>query len=195
MHPFRHLHTILRHRHTVIRHCRRAGIFLQGCKHDLSKFSPVEFFTGARYYLGDRSPNEAERAERGYSLAWMHHKGRNKHHFEYWTDINPATRVYVPVEMPVRYVAEMFCDRVAASKIYQGKNYTDAHPLTYFTRGNAAASMHPATAALLRSWLTILAEEGEDAAFHTVRLAVKHAKAAQKEKKKGGGEATAPRDA
>ncbi len=178
-HPFRHLRTILRHRHAVIRHCRKAGILRQGLLHDLSKFSPSEFWTGARYYLGDRSPNEAERAERGYSLAWMHHKGRNKHHYEYWVDINPKSRVYEPVPMPIRYVAEMFCDRVAASKIYRGKEYTDDHPLAYFDRGNAAKTMHPDTAATLRAWLVRLAENGEEAAFAEVRAAVQAARRAE----------------
>ncbi|MBQ4324453.1 MAG: catalase [Clostridia bacterium] len=181
IHPLRHLRTVVRHRHRVISHCRRAGILLQGLTHDLSKFSPREFFAGAKYYRGTCSPNEAERRALGYSAAWMHHKGRNRHHYEYWTDINPATGELAPVEMPVRYAAEMFCDRVAASKIYQGKAYTDAHPLAYFEGGRAKNAMHPATARLLREWLTLLAEEGEDAAFRAVRQAVR---AARKNKNK-----------
>ena len=81
-----HLSTITRHRHAVIRHCRKAGIFWQGLRHDLSKYSPTEFWQGVRYYEdGKRSPNEAEREAYGYSLAWMHHRGHNRHHFEYWS--------------------------------------------------------------------------------------------------------------
>ena len=173
MHPFRHLRTICHHRRLVIRHARKAGIFWQGLLHDLSKFSRVEFWAGAKYYQGTRSPNEAEREEHGYSAAWLHHKGRNKHHFEYWVDVDPVTKRYAPVEMPIRYLAEMFCDRVAASKTYQGKAYTDAHPLTYFLRGNARNEMHPKSAALLEEWLTILAEEGESAAFTHIRSLTK----------------------
>ena len=104
----------------------------------------------------------------GYSLAWMHHKGRNRHHFEYWVDLNIQTKQYEPVPMPVRYVKEMFCDRVAASKIYQGKNYADSHPLEYFLRG-AKKKMHPETSALLEEWLTILAEKGEKEAFRHIK--------------------------
>ena len=99
----------------------------------------------------------------------MHHKGRNRHHFEYWNDLNPKTKLYEPVRMPMRYVKEMFCDRVAASKIYQGKAYTDAHPLTYFLRGNARAKMHPDTADLLESWLRMLEQEGERKTFAYLR--------------------------
>lgn len=168
-HPFLHLRTILRHRHKVISHCRRAGIGWQGQFHDLSKLSPTEFIPGAKYYQGTRSPNDRERELFGYSLAWLHHQGRNRHHFEYWNDINPKTKMYEYVRMPMRYVKEMFCDRVAASKIYQGKNYTDAHPLNYFLRGNARREMHPDTADLLEEWLKMLADEGEGATFAHIK--------------------------
>ncbi|MBS7390396.1 MAG: catalase, partial [Oscillospiraceae bacterium] len=109
-----HFRTITRHRHKVIKHCFKAGIGWQGLRHDLSKYSPTEFFNGVKYYDGTRSPNELERLDRGYSKAWLHHKGRNKHHFEYWNDYNPKIRKYAPVKMPLNYVIEMFCDRVAA---------------------------------------------------------------------------------
>lgn len=168
-HPFLHFCRITKHRHAVVRHCFKAGIGWQGLFHDLSKYSPTEFLPGAKYYQGTRSPNEKEREEKGYSAAWLHHKGRNRHHFEYWNDLNPETKLYEPVKMPLKYVKEMFCDRVAASKIYQGKNYTDEHPLAYFLRGNARKKMHPATADLLEDWLTILAKEGERAAFERIR--------------------------
>ena len=84
MHPIEHFRTITRHRHMVLRHCIKAGIPLQGLLHDLSKFTPTEFIPGMLYWQGTRSPNEKERELFGYSEAWMHHKGRNKHHFEYW---------------------------------------------------------------------------------------------------------------
>jgi len=170
---FQHLHTILHHRHAVIRHCYKAGIGWQGLCHDLSKFSPTEFIPGAKYWQGTRSPNEKERELFGYSAAWLHHKGRNKHHFEYWRDVDPVTHRYAPVKMPIKYLAEMFCDRVAASKTYQGKNYTSRHPLDYFLRGNARNAMHPETAETLEHWLNVLADEGEDAAFREVKKAVK----------------------
>lgn len=169
MHPIKHLKVICHHRHLVIKHARKAGIFWQGLGHDLSKFSPAEFFTGAKYFLGNRSPNERERELFGYSSAWLHHKGRNKHHFEYWNDVNPKTKRYEPVKMPTKYLIEMFCDRVAASKTYQGENYTDEHPLNYFLRGNARLSMHPETADTLEMLLRMLAEKGEDETFKFIR--------------------------
>lgn len=164
-----HFRTITKHRHKVISHCRKAGILWQGLRHDLSKYSPAEFIPGAKFYLGNRSPNEGEREVYGYSLAWMHHKGRNRHHFEYWTDYNPKTKQVEPVKMPLNYVVEMFCDRVAASKIYQGKNYTQDAPLKYFLNGKQRRKIHPETSELIERMLTILAEQGEEAAFNYIR--------------------------
>jgi len=173
VHPFRHFMTVTRHRHAVFRHCCKAGIPWQGMRHDLSKYAPTEFWPGARYYLGTRSPNEGERRAVGYSVAWMHHKGRNRHHFEYWTDYNLETRRVEPVEMPVRFVAEMFCDRIAAGEIYNGAAYKHTDPLAYYERARDRRVIHPATDRLIYGWLTVLAEQGEDAAYATVREAVK----------------------
>ena len=89
-----HLHTINHHRRLVRQGCFRMGLYWQGLTHDLSKYAPVEFLTGVRYYQGTRSPNTAEREEKGWSEAWMHHKGRNRHHWEYWTDLDMQTKAY-----------------------------------------------------------------------------------------------------
>ena len=169
MHFFKHFCTITKHRHMVIRHCWKAGIFRQGLFHDLSKYSPTEFIQGARYYLGDKSPTEAERRANGYSKAWLHHRGRNRHHFEYWIDYNPVTRTHGPVKMPLKYVKEMFCDRVAAGKIYLGEKYTNDNPIQYFQRGIAKTIMHPETAELLEGWLFRLQRDGEDETFKYIK--------------------------
>ena len=168
-HPFKHLATVVKHRHKVFVHCVKAGIPIRGLLHDLSKFSPTEFIPGVKYYQGMRSPNERERELFGYSAAWMHHKGRNRHHFEYWNDVNPKTKKYEPVKMPIKYFKEMFCDRVAASKIYRKEDYTDDYPLQYFLRGNARSYMHKETAELLEKCLTMLRDKGEKETFKYIK--------------------------
>ena len=168
-HPVRHFITITKHRHKVIYHCAKAGIFWQGLGHDLSKYSPTEFLEGARFYQGDKSPTEIERKVYGYSKAWVHHKGRNRHHFEHWTDYNPQTRRLAPIKMPLKYVKEMFCDRVAAGKIYLGDKYTNDNPIEYFLRGDAKSQMHPDTARLLEEWLRMIQLEGEEKTFAHIR--------------------------
>ena len=175
-HPVKHFITITKHRHLVIKHCRKAGILWQGLRHDLSKYSPTEFIPGAKYYLGVKSPNEGERRANGYSVAWMHHKGRNKHHFEYWMDYNINTKMNEPVKMPVKYVAEMFCDRVAAGKIYNKDKYTDASPEEYFARAKGRRAIHPETSELLESLLIMLSEKGEDETFAYIKNLVKSQK-------------------
>ncbi len=169
MHPIKHFLTITHHRHKVIANCFRAGIPMRGLLHDLSKYSPTEFINGAKYYLGDRSPNEGEREDYGYSKAWLHHKGRNRHHFEYWTDYNPRTRMLEPVEMPRKFLIEMFCDRVAASKIYNKRNYTDSKPLEYFMKAKGKRIIHPKTSDELELLLRMLEEKGESETFKYIR--------------------------
>ena len=142
---------------------------MQGLKHDLSKYSPTEFLGGARYYCGYKSPNEEERRKYGYSPAWLHHKGRNRHHFEYWTDYDTVTHKIKPVPMPKKYIAEMFCDRVAASKIYQGDKYTNAHPLEYFLKSKGTRFIDAETSDEIERLLRVLAEKGEEEAFCEVR--------------------------
>ena len=167
---FGHLSTVTRHRSTVFIHCCKAGIPWRGFWHDISKFSPTEFIPSVKHYAGGRrSPNELERADYGYSLAWMHHKGRNRHHFEYWTDYDPVTHVMSPVKMPKKYLVEMFCDRVGASKIYKGKDYTASAPYDYFMRGHARLKMHPETARELEGLLTMLRDKGEKETFRYIR--------------------------
>ena len=172
MHPWKHFCTITHHRWKVRSHCFRVGLYWRGLTHDLSKYSPTEFFAGVRYYQGNRSPNTAEREANGYSLAWMHHKGRNRHHFEYWTDLSPETRTYEPVDMPVKYLCEMVADRIAACKTYQGAAYTDASPLQYLDRANESRLVHPQTMKRLRFLLVMLAEHGEEETFRFMREVV-----------------------
>ena len=168
-----HLRTVVRHKELVMIGCFRVGLYRQGLLHDLSKFAPTEFLVGARYFQGNRSPNNAEREDIGYSSSWLHHKGRNRHHFEYWVDYNlrgkDGESPLVPVKMPGRFVVEMLMDRIAASKVYLGDAYTDKSPLGYFDGGRARKFMHPETAALLEKLLRMLAEKGEDYTFSYIR--------------------------
>ena len=161
----------------VMKYCFKVGLYKQGLLHDLSKYSYTEFSVGAKYYQGTRSPNDAEREDKGYSGAWLHHKGRNKHHLEYWIDYSSnRSEGLVGCRMPVKYVVEMFCDRVAASKIYQGKNYTDDCALNYFLRAKQNRIIHEKTSDLLESWLKMLAEKGEKETFAYIRDFWRHNK-------------------
>lgn len=173
MHVWEHLRVVHRHRALVRKYCFRLGLYWQGLTHDLSKYSPVEFLAGAKYFQGDHSPNDQQRKEDGYSASWLHHKGRNRHHFEYWTDYQMDGSGIGGVEMPKKYLAEMFCDRLAASKVYKGKDFQPGDPYRFYERGKGRNLMlHPATAAQLETILLKLRDEGEDAAFDYVRREV-----------------------
>ena len=168
----KHFITITRHRHKVMRLCFKVGLYKQGLLHDLSKYTPSEFIPGVKYFQGNRSPQAKERELFGYSAAWLHHKGRNKHHFEYWVD-SGANNNFVFVKMPAKYFGEMVCDRIAASRIYLGKNYTPRSPLEYFERRTDTGYMHPETAEKLRCFLTLIAEQGEDVALKELKAYIK----------------------
>ena len=168
-----HFRTITAHKLEVMRLCRLCGIPVQGWLHDLTKYLPVEFCTGVRYYQGTRSPNAAEREQKGFSEAWLHHKGRNKHHFEYWIDVpGKYGALFTAAPMPTRYIVEMFCDRVAACKVYQGEAYTDSSPLEYFRRRDMRGLMHQDTAVMLETMLYELAQRGEDETLAWIREAI-----------------------
>lgn len=172
MHVREHLHTVNRHRALVRQYCFRLGLYWQGLTHDLSKYSPVEFWRSAKYYQGYRSPNDQERKETGVSLSWLHHKGRNKHHYEYWVDyrIDPDGRVYTGgCKMPKKYVGEMVCDRIAACRVYQGDKYTSASPYDYFQHSKGHILIHEDTSALLDHWLMLIKDLGENEALPIIR--------------------------
>ena len=169
---WQHFHTITEHKIMVARHCFKVGMYWQGLTHDLSKYSPSEFWQGVKYYQGYRSPNNAEREDKGYSAAWLHHKGRNKHHYEYWLDViegGDGTLYGCPI--PTRYMVEMLCDRIAASKVYEKEHYTDASPLEYYKRELSSGNIeiHPDSAAFLLVLLEHLAEHGEAETLHYIR--------------------------
>ena len=174
---FGHFCTINRHKWEVMKNCFRVGLYCQGLLHDLSKYSWAEFRTGVRYFNGHLSPNSVERVETGVSPAWLHHKGRNKHHYEYWVDYD----IQHPGElcgcrMPYRYVAEMFCDRVAASKVYKGAAYNDACPWEYFQPTKDSSYIHPETRRELAELLWMLKEEGEEKTFAYLKREIRRRK-------------------
>lgn len=169
MRAWQHFKTITTHRFLVRKGCFKMGLYWQGLTHDLSKYSPVEFWTGVRYYQGTRSPNTAEREDKGYSEAWMHHKGRNRHHYEYWSDVNRQTRKYDFVPVPRKYLAEMVADRIAACKVYEGENYSPGSALRYLMGSREKDYMNPRTRQELEFLLTMLQNDGEEKTFRYIR--------------------------
>lgn len=171
MKVWKHFKTITYHKYLVAKGCFKVGLYKQGLFHDMSKYSPAEFLVGAKYYQGDRSPNNAEREAIGYSSAWLHHKGRNKHHYEYWIDysLTSIKGGMAPAPMPKKYVIEMLMDRIAASKVYQRDKYTDASPLAYYMLGKDSAPIHEETKTLLEKLLNMLAQKGEKETFRYIR--------------------------
>ena len=125
----KHFLLVFKHKWLVFKFCCKIGMPYRGFMHDWSKFSPTEFFECIKYYDGKRSPITACKEDIGYSKAWLHHKGRNKHHYEYWID--DMAPIETPI-IPYKYVAEMICDKLSASITYNGKDWTNSSELEYW---------------------------------------------------------------
>ena len=136
-----HLKKIRTHRRWVRRYCFMAGLYWQGLTHDLSKYSPSEFWESVNYYQGTSSPILACKKDKGYSMAWFHHRGRNKHHWEYWVD--DFDHGMIPKLMPERYAIEMFCDFLAAGRAYMGQDYTRQKEYDWWKEKRKIYVMHP----------------------------------------------------
>lgn len=154
---FRHIALIFRHKNSVMKHCFKCGLIWQGLVHDLSKFSPCELFESAKYYTGYRSPIGVCRRETGVSYAWLHHKGRNKHHIEYWFDEDCEVQ---PL-MPYKYAVECICDKLAATKTYKGKDYTEDAALAHWERYGHLATANEKTKEFIGKVFLDLMEHGE----------------------------------
>lgn len=166
---FGHLHTINSHKLKVTKFCFQMGLYKQGLLHDLSKYSPTEFFPSVEYYQGDRSPISAERKAKGYSECWLHHKGHNRHHWEYWVDYSPIEKKYVSLDIPANYVKEMVCDRIAACMVYQKDKYHPSSALEYLEKSAEKEMLHPNTYLRLKHYLTIVAENDLDTAIEIIK--------------------------
>lgn len=168
---FGHLRTVNKHRREVRKLCFKCGLYWQGLTHDLSKYSPIEFINGVRFFTGTKSPHSGEREKYGYSKAWLHHKAHNKHHREYWQDRH-GDKV-VAIDMPRKYLAEMICDRVAACKIYLKENYTNDAPWNYYDSHRDENQFSTNTRQDLVYFLQMLRDEGEEYLFEYLRYWVK----------------------
>ena len=167
---WKHFCLVNKHRWYVFKLACRAGIPWRGLVHDLSKYSPTEFCESVKYYNGARSPIALCREDKGYSLAWIHHRGRNKHHFEYWEDICRKGRIPVPIPYP--YLVEAICDKIAAGMAYQGKNWTQHQPLSYWLEKEKTMPIKkdPQSEHFLEEVLKRIDAEGLDAVLTKKRL-------------------------
>lgn len=172
---FGHLKTVTKHRRMVRKLCFKCGLYWQGLTHDLSKYSPTEFWNGVKFYTGTKSPHLGEREKYGYSKAWLHHKGRNKHHAEYWQDIRSNGKTE-PILMPLEYFAEMLCDRVAASMVYLGDKFTKRSVLDYYRTHYNENQFSPEMREKLEYWLLHIDAVGVDKTFNELKETLKEGK-------------------
>lgn len=163
-----HVKTVLTHKWYVFKLCYKAGIPFRGIVHDLSKFSPTEFWESVKYYNGKRSPIYFCKKDNGYSEAWLHHKGRNKHHYEYWFDSKAPDPTPI---IPYKYTIEMVCDTFAAGMAYQGRNWTKEYQLSYWESSERPGKyLNPKISEFLTRVYCDVAEKGLEAVINKKNL-------------------------
>ena len=152
---FGHLKTVLVHKYWVFYYCHKFGITWRGIIHDLSKFTPKEFFESVKYYSGTRSPIDACKEVNGISEAWLSHKGKNRHHYEFWQDnFDSGTSHLI---MPFKYTLEMLCDYLGAGRAYQKDKFTYKGEFEWFkNKLKTANAMHPVQKAFIYEMLYYL---------------------------------------
>ena len=170
----KHWATITKHRIVVRHYCFKCGQYKRGLLHDLSKYSKAEFCASAKYFQGTYSPIDAEKNEKGYSLAWQHHKGHNPHHWEYWID-NIGTRKNTPIKMPWPYLVEMLCDWIGAGKVYNKDKWTQAEPYNFYIQKAPSMILNPRTQKVVEYLLELLKDQG----IGTFCYAIRHPEASK----------------
>ncbi len=163
----KHLHTVNKHRYLVLKLCFKLGLYWQGLTHDLSKYSFEEFIPSVKYFSGNKSPIDQELKEKGYSQCWLHHKGRNKHHWQYWTDFYGGKVIYI--EMPLKYIKEMVADRIAACMVYQKENYKPDSALNFYLNSKERLFIPEKTSQKLHYYLSIVANHPLDEALKIIK--------------------------
>lgn len=164
---FMHLHTINKHRFLVCKYCFKLGLYKQGLSHDLSKYSFEEFWPSVKYFSGKHSPIEEERIDKGYSSCWLHHKGHNKHHWQYWVDFEGGKIEFI--NPPKNYVKEMVADRIAACKVYQKENYHPSSAIEFLENSIEKQFIPQKTYELLKHYLQIVADNDLNKALKIIK--------------------------
>lgn len=158
---FKYLSYILRHKWFVFLECCKAGIPWRGLVHDLSKFSPSEFFP----YMNHFYLRKSKAIEGGYlkqldtipdpafDKAWQLHLKRNPHHWQYWVSVSDHGTVQTPKvsPMPDKYWKEMVADWRGAGR---AQGYGD-NTLEWYDKHKDSMILHPETRANVESELFI----------------------------------------
>ena len=145
-----HFKTICDHKYWVGHYLIKCGLYYQAIMHDLSKFSPTEFFESVKYYSGTESPINVCKKDKGYSLAWLHHRGRNPHHHLYWVD--RIDEGCYAIKMPYKYMIEAVCDYLGAGRAYMKQNFTYKKEYSWWENNRESLTMNIET----KAWIDMI---------------------------------------
>ena len=135
-----YLYKFIKHKYIVLELCWKAGIPFRGIMHDMSKLSYTELKEAWKYADGKNSLLVSCKEIKGFSEAWLHHKGHNKHHPEYWIDNLNDTPT--PQIMDRDSTKEMICDWIAAGMAYND-HWDYESPLEWYLEKGQYRLIHP----------------------------------------------------
>ena len=138
----------------------------------------IDFHKGTNVLYGDNAQGKTNILEAVYvcSTTKSHRGSKDKEIIRFGADESHIKMMVRRDGIPYRidmHLKKNKAKGVAASKIYQGKNYTDAAPYTYFSRNKEYIVMHPETKACLDKILLMLKEKGERKTFAYIRKLLK----------------------
>lgn len=127
---------LTRHKWFVFLECCKRGLVWQGIFHDISKFLPDEWFPYVNHFYskgysikrGSDSTGYYKPTNSGdpkFDKAWLLHKNRNKHHWQYWSLMEDDNIKIKTFEMDRTAMIECLCDWKGAGRA-QGTPNTKA---------------------------------------------------------------------
>lgn len=118
----KYLNYVIRHKWYVFQECCKQSIIWRGIIHDMSKLYPSEWKPYVDYFYGETKNyyGNCNDIDTCFDVAWLKHQNRNKHHWQYWVLMKDNGSIY-PLDMPMKYVKEMYADWVGANRATRNK--------------------------------------------------------------------------
>lgn len=128
---FEYLKYVLKHKWYVFKYGKKFNLSTKRrLLHDLSRFSPAEWFPYVSNFYNDDGTKKQIRDSSGYydpktkseefQKSWLHHAHNNKHHWQYWVLVDYDENKIL--DMPLEYIKEMITDWCSAGKVQHNQD-------------------------------------------------------------------------
>jgi len=135
---------LLRHKWFVFLEAYKLGIPWRGLLHDLSKFTPFQWFAYLNYLCSDSGDPKWEEFKRKFEYACLEHYHLNPHHWQYWV-LRKDNGEIKALPMSDPFCREMLADWRGAGKAKKG--YDDSRE--WYLKNKESMLLHEET----RQWI------------------------------------------